>query len=347
MNQLVDLETWPLWLVFVLFLSAALVIGTAGVRMTRIADRLADETGMGEALFGAVLLGGSTSLPGIITSVWTAFEGYPRLSVSNAIGGIAAQTVFLVLADLSYRRANLEHAAASVENLVQAALLMTLLAIPLMAASGPEYTVLAIHPASVVLPIAYVFGIRLVSHTKAAPLWKPHLTRQTQTHDYDKARASSKELLRLWASFVLLAVVVGAAGFMVAQTGISIADRTGLSETLVGILLTAVATSLPELVTSIAAVRQGALTLAVGGIIGGNSFDVLFVAFADMAYRDGSIYHAVANEQIFVIALTMLMTGIILLGLLRRQKSGLANIGFESILVLLIYGGAVAVLANT
>lgn len=81
--------------------------------------------------------------------------------------------------------------------------------------------------------------------------------------------------------------------------------------------------------------------------VGGNSFDVLFVAFADMAFRDGSIYHAVANEQIFVIALTLLMTGIILLGLLRRQKSGLTNIGFESILVLVFYGGAVAVLVYT
>jgi cation:H+ antiporter len=54
----------------------------------------------------------------------------------------------------------------------------------------------------------------------------------------------------------------------------------------VGGLFTAVSTSLPELVTSVAAVQQGALTLAVGGIIGGNSFDVMFVAFADIAYRE-------------------------------------------------------------
>lgn len=343
--KLISLEAWPLGGVFLLFLGAALVIGVVGARMTRIADRLADLTGLGEALFGAVLLGASTSLSGSITSVWTAAKGLPELSVSNAIGGIAAQTVFLVVADMTYRRVNLEHAAASVENLVQAALLMTLLSIPLLAMSGPEFTVFAIHPASILLPAAYVFGLVLVSRAKAAPLWRPHMTRQTQPDMAGDEPAGRGEVSRLWGRFAVLVALVSVAGFTVAQTGIAIADRTAMSETLVGMLLTAVATSLPELVTSIAAVRQGALTLAVGGIIGGNSFDVLFVAVSDVAYREGSIYHAITSQQVFIISLTMLMSGIILLGLLRREKSGFANIGFESMLVLVLYVGAVVILA--
>jgi len=112
----------------------------------------------------------------------------------------------------------------------------------------------------------------------------------------------------------------------------------------VGELFTAISTSLPELVTSIAAVRQGALTLAVGDIIGGNSFDVLFIAFADMAYRQGSIYHALTQSQSFIIALTILMTGILLLGLLRREKHGIGNIGFESFSILLLYIGGFSLL---
>ena len=345
--SLLELSGLPLWAVIATFLLAAGVIGVAGVHMTRLADRLADVTGWGEAVFGAVLLGGSTSLPGIVTSVWTASEGLPQLAVSNAIGGIAAQTVFLVVADISYRKVNLEHAAASVENLLQAALLMTLLAVPLFAASGPDFTVWAIHPASVVLPLGYAFGLRLVAQARSAPLWTPHRTRETRVDgdDGDEGEAAAGETARLWAGFAALALVVGAAGFAVAQSGIAIAERGQLSETLVGMLLTAVATSLPELVTSVAAVRRGALTLAVGGIIGGNSFDVLFVAFADVAYRDGSIYHAIVDEQVFIVALTMIMTGVILLGLLRREKTGFANIGFESILVLALYVGAVSLLA--
>lgn len=60
-----------------------------------------------------------------------------------------------------------------------------------------------------------------------------------------------------------------------------LADRTELSESFVGGLFTAVATSLPELIVSIMAVRQGSVTMAVSNIVGGNSFEVIVVALAD------------------------------------------------------------------
>ncbi len=339
-----DLAAWPLWLVITAFAAATLTIAVAGTRMTRTADRLADVTGLGEAIFGAVLLGGATSLPGIITSVSTAYQGYAELAISNAVGGIAAQTTFLAVADIAYRKANLEHAAASVENLLQGALLSSLLALPLLAMAGPPFSVLGVHPISVAILGFYVFGIRLIAQAQSDHLWKPHQTPQTKTDEPDEEMQSRQHLVRMWTVFGVLAVVVAVAGFSVAQTGIALANRTGLSETIVGGLFTAVATSLPELVTSVAAVRRGALTLAVGGIIGGNSFDVLFVAFSDGAYRAGSIYHAITDQQTFVIALTLLLTGILLMGLLRREKSGILGIGFESFLALVLYLGAFTLL---
>ncbi|MDP8939103.1 MAG: hypothetical protein M3N10_02195 [Actinomycetota bacterium] len=132
---------------------------------------------------------------------------------------------------------------------------------------------------------------------------------------------------------------------MVARTGINITEQTDLTATFVGGVLTAVVTSLPELVTSVAAVRRGALTLAVGGIIGGNAFDTIFIAFSNVAYRDGSIYHAISDRQVYLISLTILMTGILILGLLRREKRGIANIGFESFLVIVLYVGSFSLLA--
>ena len=73
---------------------------------------------------------------------------------------------------------------------------------------------------------------------------------------------------------------------------------------------------------------------------GGNSFDVLFVAFSDAGYRAGSIYHAITDQQVFIIALTLLLTGVLLMGLLRRERWGIWGIGFESFLVLVLYFGA-------
>ena len=299
-------------------------------------------------MVGAVLLGASTSLSGIVTSVTAAYVGSAELAISNAVGGIAAQTVFLAVADAFYRRANLEHAAASPANLAQGTLLVILLAIPIMAFAGPQETFLGMHPATPLMLAAYGFGLRIVSQTQAQPLWGAIQTSETKNEEDQDSEDPATENLGLWGlwlRFALFALAIGVAGWVVAKTGINIAAQTGLSETFVGGVLTAVATSLPELVTSVAAVRRGALTLAVGGIIGGNAFDTIFIAFSDIAYREGSIYHAITDRQIFLIALTVLMTGFLLLGLLRRERYGIANVGFESFLILALYLGGFAFLA--
>lgn len=327
-----------------MFLIAAAVIGVCGVKVTKRAEYLARETGLGQAIMGAIFLGAMTSLSGLITSLTAAYDGHPELSVSNAVGGIAVQTTFLALADIWYRRANLEHAAASETNLVQAAVLVVLLGIPLTAGFMPDFAVFGIHPVSIVLIAAYVFGLILLSGAHKTPMWRPRLTAETEKERQSSRKADRDSLWRSWISFAVLSGVVICAGWVIARTGLSIVSYTGLSEGIVGTLLTATATSVPEAVIALAAVRRGALTLAVGDIIGGNTFDVLFLAFSDLMYRGGSIYHAVTQTQAFWLALSLLMAAILMLGLVRREEHGIGNIGFESFLVLVLYIGAVLLL---
>lgn len=339
-----DLMAQPLWAAFAVFGVAVLAIAAAGRRMAQVADRLADRTGLGEAITGGLLLGASTSLSGFVTSVSTAAQGHADLALSNAVGGIAVQTAFLAIADITYRRANLEHAAASITNLMQGALLIALLSLPLVAGLAPAWTLFGCHPASFVILIGYIFGMRLASEAHRQPLWGPKETSETRRDVPDEPRGGGRPLVTLLLRFALLLVVVGSAGFALGQSGVAISDKTGLSQSMVGALLTAVSTSLPELVTTLAAVRRGALTLAVGGIIGGNTFDVILVAASDIAYRPGSIYHATSAQPDYIISVTILMSAVLLMGLLRREKYGFANIGFESLLILLIYLVAAALL---
>lgn len=325
------------------FVAAAAVIVVAGTRLTRVADRLADRTGIGEALTGAVLLGASTSLPGLVTTVVTAADGLPEFAVSHAIGGIAAQTVFLAIADATYRDANLEHAAASTANAFSAVLLVAMLALVLVGASGPDMSVLGVHLLTPLLVAAYLYGLRLTRLTDVDPMWRPTATPQTRVDEPDEEAGGS--IASLAGVFAVLGLTVGVAGWAVARAGVSIAETTPLTETVVGGLFTAVATSLPELVTTLAAVRQGSLTLAVGGIIGGNTFDVLFIAVADVAYREGSIYHAFTAQQTFMVAMTILLTAVLVAGLVRRERHGPGNLGFESLAILLLYGGGFLLLS--
>lgn len=323
----------------VLLAVAAVVLGLGGTRFTRVVDRLADRTGMGEALAGAVLVGAVTSLPGLVTSIVGAADGNPSFAVSNSLGGIAAQTAFLAVADLTYRRANLEHAAASLSNLLQALLLITLVAVVLLAVAAPDVDVLGVHPATAVLPAVYLYGLRLTLAIGRDPLWSPIQTQETREDVPADEEQAGPALARLWTEFGALALVVAGTGYVVAIAGLSLIEQTGLSSSFVGATLTAVVTSLPELVTVLVAVRIGALTLAVGNIIGGNSFDVLFVAAADVAYRDGSIYHAIDAGTEIVLAGVVLLTAVLAAGLVRRQRGG---IGFEGVVILAVYAATLA-----
>jgi cation:H+ antiporter len=329
------------------FVAAAAAIGLAGTRLAKIADELAVRTGIGEVLMGALLIGASTSLPGIMTSVITAAQGYPGIATSNALGGIAAQTAFLAVADLSTRKINLEHAAASVANLVQGALLIALLAIALAAANLPPVAIWGVSPATVLLVGSYLFGLRLLDNAGTSPMWRPEQTSDTQDEDEEEAGKEPGSTASLWLRFFAFAAVLGIAGYVVSQAGIAIATRTGLSETAVGALLTAIVTSLPELVIAVTAVRIGAFNLAVGNIIGGNCFDILFLAAADLAYLDGSIYGRFTVADSFLASAAILMVAVLLLGLLQRERHGIAGIGFESVLVLAIYALVVVVTLAT
>ncbi|WP_199288229.1 sodium:calcium antiporter [Henriciella mobilis] len=323
-----------------ILIAAAGVVTLAGVAITGEADRLADRTGLGEAVFGGVLLGGSTSLSGIVTSVTAALDGQASLALSNAVGGITAQTTFLVLADMLHRRANLEHAAADANNLLMAAMLVLMVALPLGAAYAPPVTLFAIHPVSILLFVIYLFGARAAVSLNNTPMWRPQSTPETRADAPDEAAAHARPLWLMAATFAGLSLILAVSGFAIARAGETISVELGISQTVVGALMTAVATSLPELVTTMAAVRRGALQLAVGGIIGGNTFDVLFLSLSDAAYRDGSIYHAMSQADGLMMMGAIIITAILLMGLIMRERRG---IGFEGAAILVTYFGLAAV----
>ena len=334
--------SWSLSVAIPAFAAAAVLIALVGARLARVVDRLADRTGLGEAVSGAILLGSATSLAGLTVSVVAAASNEPSVAISNSVGGIAAQTAFIVALDLTHRRANLERASASLTNVFNALLLITLLGVVVLGVAMPPVTLLGVHPASMLLLVIYGYGLRMSHTISVEPMWHPARTGDLRPDEPDEPEAD--ETLRgLWTRFGLLAAMTAGSGWVVGRAGISLVEATGLSGTFVAVVFTAVATSLPELITGIAAVRAGALTLAVGGIIGGNTFDTLFIAIADVVYQRGSLYEQVVPSDLFVVGWTMLLTGILGAGLIRRQR---AWIGFEGVAILGGYVGGVVILSQ-
>lgn len=329
------------------FAVAGLITVVGSVRLVAIGDALADHTGWGEALFGVVFFGVATGLSGIVMTAVAAASHQPQLGYSNAVGGIAAQTTAVAIADAFYRRANLEHAAASLSNLLSGCLLIALLALALLGSFAPDVTVAGVHPASVAIVACYLGGLRLVRRAGAEPLWEAVTTAETrpdvrQAHGHLDGRGRGW----LWSRFALVAVLVAAGGWAIALAAESLMEITGLAAGFVGGVLMAVVNALPEAVTAIAAVRRGALTLAVAAVLGGNITDALTLVVGDLAYPGGSIYHAAGPDELFVTTTGLVMTATLLGGLLVRQAGGWGRLGFEGVLLLGTYALMVAVVAT-
>lgn len=199
---------------------------------------------------------------------------------------------------------------------------------------------------SVILVAVYGFGVVATARLRKEPMWHPVETGETRADTPDDGDEEGKPSHGLILRFVFLMLIMGVAGWVISRIAAEVIDRLDVSASLVGALMTAVITSLPELVTTIAAIRRGALQLAVGGIIGGNTFDTLFLTVSDVGYREGSLYHAIEKGDLFWLTVGLSMTAVMLLGLVYRERQGPGGIGRESLVVLLIYLSAIAIQAS-
>ena len=102
----------------------------------------------------------------------------------------------------------------------------------------------------------------------------------------------------------LAGIVVG--GDLVVNSASNIAIALGMSETLVGLTIVAIGTSLPELVTSLTALKKGENQLVIGNVIGSNIFNILFVLGASSAISQIPLDPSMMTDVLFMVGVTIL-----------------------------------------
>lgn len=116
----------------------------------------------------------------------------------------------------------------------------------------------------------------------------------------------------IWAEFAGLAAVVAVAGYWLSRFGDVIAERTGLSGSWVGMVLLATVTSLPELVSGLSSVTiVGSADLAVGDVLGSCLFNLLLLAFVDLAYRPHHMFARASSGHVLSIGFGIVMLGVV------------------------------------
>jgi cation:H+ antiporter len=103
-TALLDFKSYPLWIDIMVFAVSAAVVWFTGTRVSRYADTISRQTGIGQAMIGLVLLGGITSLPEVAVTVSSALAGNAALAVNNLLGGVAMQVAILAIADAAIGR---------------------------------------------------------------------------------------------------------------------------------------------------------------------------------------------------------------------------------------------------
>lgn len=332
----------PLIWVILIFAAAAAVVWLTGTRLSYLADAISDRTGVGRALMGLVFLAGITELPELVTTLYAAWKGSAALALNNMFGGIVMQTAILAVADAFAAHAVITAFPRRPTPILEGVLLIMLLsAIGAITLVGDVAIFDYVGGGAVVLAVVYVLSIFLLTKFEGGRDWRPiDLPPKGLAKGLSKNENSfhSASIRSLFIYSLGAAAVILVCGTLLVEAAEAIAVQTSLGRSFVGVTLLAAATSLPELSTTVAAVRMGAYTMAISNIFGSNLIMVLLILPADLFYRDGAILDQVDDTARLALVLGILVTAVYLAGLLVRKKPRFLGMGLDSLLVLMIYG---------
>ncbi len=331
----------PLPTNIVLFLLAAGIVWMAGARLVIYGDKLSNRFGLSRAFIGLVFLATVTELPEIATTLTAAIAGNAKLVLGNMFGGVTFQTAILAVVDLLLVRYALTSWPRKPTHALEAVLLIILLNIVLAVSYLGEFEVFwGIGLGALLLALFYPLVIALLRRYDEQSPWLPIDIPEGDIETGIIARSKRLEgrttrSIVIYAAFYSILILF--AGFVTANRADIIADQTGLGSSFVGITLLAAATSMPELSTTVAAVRIGAYTMAISNIFGSNLIMVVLILPADFAYRQGPILSEIDQVVQFSIVTGILVTSIYVSGILIRRTPRLFGAGIDSVLVLAVY----------
>lgn len=328
--MVVPMRDLVLWQWSLVFAASAVPLTLAGIALARLSDRLAALTHIDRVFIGMSLVAGVTSLPEVVTVTAAASAGSADLAMGGLFGSSMANMAILALLDLLDRgrlwpRIELSNArtAAIAIGLTSLALIGTIA--PGVPAIGP------LGLDSIAIVVAYVLAAAWVHRSPMTPIGPP-----TETPVGPGVHGT---LGRLGAA----AAVIFVSGPVTATAAEGIVQTSGLNSTFVGAVLLAAATSLPELVVSLTAVRIGAIDVAVGNLFGSNALNMVVVLPVDIV---------VSGPVLSQVSPTVAVAGVCAVGLMAMALAAIVTeeptharrLEPDALAVVLAYLGALALL---
>jgi cation:H+ antiporter len=315
------------------FAACLLVICVAGSRLVRYGDAIANRTGLSRSWIGLVLMATVTSLPELATGVSSVtIASVPDIAVGDVFGSCVFNLLILVILDLLYRKEPV-YSRARQGHVLSAGFGTTLIGfagLNLMlyqqSAVPPLFHVGWYAP---VLVLLYVLAMRSLYQYEREVV--ASFIEEEQTHD-------AMTLHEAVLGYGVSGVAVVAAGTWLPFVGEALAIQMNWQQSFVGTLLVAAATSTPEVVVTIAALRLDAVDMAIGNILGSNLFNIAILAVDDVLYLPGPLFAGVSGAHVASALSAMTMSGLVIIGLVIRPRTRvLRTVSWVSLILLAVY----------
>lgn len=335
----------PLWQSVFVFILAAAAVWWAGTRLPAYVVALSDKTGIGQGIAGMLVLGGITSLPELATGTTAAAIGVPLLSLNDILGSASLNLLLLALADMAIGSKPLTSVVARPVTLIQGVLSMTLFAFvgAAIGIGGGDWG----GPASawsIAIFACVIVALLISDRAERRPMWQ--VVNPPDLEVAEEARQKSIPTGKLALALAGLSSVILVGGVTLANAGETIAIETGLSTGVVGLLIIAVATSLPEASAILGAMRHRRYELAIGEIFGSNMFNLAIILAIDLVAPGPSVIELAGGFEIAATMLALLLTGLFVIGLIERRDRTVLRMGEDSIAAIVVYFGGVTLLLS-
>ncbi len=315
-----------LWLKFIICVSLILVSGS---RLCAYADIISKNSRISAGLMGVLFLACITSFPEMFTSLGSITVVHaPDLAIGDLVGAVIINVFFIAMLAILFRKGSVL-AGQSRVNISTAVLTIMMLFVIIGALTLRRFTniksgIFNVGFGSILLGLAYIAGT-VASYKREVKVVMRHT---------GKGIAAP-----LMIKFIVSALIIIISGLWLASIGKKISDFYGWNEMYVGVILIAIATTMPELAVSFAALKRNSVNMAVGNLLGSNFFNLFIIFLLDIVLRRGEFLSYVSGLNIFPAFLAIILTTIAVAAMLKKPKDKpvFPYIAWDSALIISVF----------
>ena len=264
-----------------IYAALAVCVVFFSIKLANYVDLIDKKTDLSGAFIGGVILAAVTSLPELFTSISAVlFVKQPDLVMGNILGSnlfnmcIFGGAALIAAKSLCKSTIGSSHFKTTVITFI----MFSIMLLPVV--FKKDYTVVGISVYSIILLVLYACSIKFMAGDSA------------ESEGEDNSDLTIKQII---IRFVIMAVLLVVASIFITIAADHLSEEFNLGKTVGGALFLGVATSLPELTSSIALIRKGNFNACAGNVMGSGVFNFCIISVADILYRVGSVY--ISNDK--------------------------------------------------